>query len=50
MSCRAEAGVERNTARAISTCVPRAATATRLLNTFAVQYSLSAPEAGQTDR
>jgi mono/diheme cytochrome c family protein len=32
MSCRTEAGVERNTARAISTCVPRAATATRRLN------------------
>ena len=32
MSFRIEAGVERNTARAISTCVSRAATATRLLN------------------
>jgi hypothetical protein len=32
MSCRTEAGVERNKARAISTCVPRVATATRLLN------------------
>src|SRR4051794_8974449 len=34
MSCRTEARVERNTARAspFSTCVPRAATATRLLN------------------
>jgi hypothetical protein len=32
MSCRTEPGIERNTAWAISTCVSRAATATRLLN------------------
>ena len=41
MSCRTEAGVERNTARAISTCVPRAATATRLLNRVLGVYGYS---------
>ncbi len=41
MSCRTEAGVERNTARAISTCVPRAATATRLLNRVLDVYGYS---------
>jgi hypothetical protein len=41
MSSRTKAGVERNKARAISTCVPRAATATRLLNRFLGVYGYS---------
>jgi GNAT superfamily N-acetyltransferase len=41
MSCRTEAGVARNTARAISTRVPRAATATRLLNRVLGVYGYS---------
>src|SRR5213592_2963154 len=43
MSCRTEARVERNTARAspFSTCVPRAATATRLLNRVLGVYGYS---------
>src|SRR5947207_12496467 len=39
MRCRTEARVERNTARA--TCVPRAATATRLLNRVLGVYGYS---------
>src|ERR1700680_4639653 len=43
MSCRTEARVERNTARAspFSTCVPRTATATRLLNRVLGVYGYS---------
>jgi hypothetical protein len=41
MSCPTEAGVERNTARANSTYVPRAATATRLLNRVLDVYGYS---------
>src|SRR5437762_13409375 len=43
MSCRTEARVERNSARAspFSTCVPRAATATRLLNRVLGVYGYS---------
>ena len=41
MSCRTEAGVEQNAARAIATWVPRAATATRLLNRVLAVYGYS---------